>query len=59
MAIMSCWKYLHVWRYLSGFSGDVLIRKEQRNTNAEQIATGYVEEKKMDAKILLPFLLQP
>lgn len=42
----SCWKYLHVWRYLSGFSGDVLIRLEQRNTNGEQMVTGSAEEKK-------------
>lgn len=30
---------------LSGFSGDVLIRLEQRNTNEEQMTTGSVEEK--------------
>lgn len=46
MTVMSCWKYLHVWRYLPGFSGDVLIRLEQTNTNGEQMATGSAEEKK-------------
>lgn len=46
MIIMSCWKYLHVWRYLPVFHGDVLIRLEQRNTNGEQMATGSAEEKK-------------
>lgn len=30
----------------SGFSGDVLLRLEQRNTNGEQMVTDSAEEKK-------------
>lgn len=46
MTVMSCLKYLHAWRYLPGFSGDVLIRLEQRITNGEQMATDSAEERK-------------
>lgn len=45
MTIMSCLKNLHVWRYLPGFSGDVINRLEQGITNGEQMATGSADEK--------------